>query len=61
MTLLDKIKSIFFIDDDPFVLCDVYKNTEEKCAHIDGMFCDIKTCDILKNHNETRDQVPDII
>ena len=31
---------------DPLYSCEVYK--ENKCSHIDGYLCDMKTCIILK-------------
>ncbi len=35
-------------DTDPVYSCVVYK--EIGCSHVDGMFCNMKTCDILKDH-----------
>lgn len=33
---------------DPVYSCTVYKI--HGCGHVDGMLCDIKTCDILKEY-----------
>lgn len=39
-------------ENDPVRSCDVYKTVG--CAHVDGMLCDMKTCEILKKHKEKR-------
>lgn len=42
--------AIFGRKDDPVRHCDVYK--KEGCTHVDGMLCNMKTCDILINFRE---------
>lgn len=35
---------------DPVYSCEVYKS--EGCSHIDGILCDMRTCNILINHHD---------
>jgi len=42
--------AIFGRKDDPVKHCDVYK--KEGCVHVDGMLCNIKTCEILAKFKE---------
>lgn len=42
--------AIFGRKDDPVKHCDVYK--KEGCAHVDGMLCNMKTCEILSKFRE---------
>ena len=35
--------------DDPVKLCLVYK--KYGCAHVDGLYCQVITCSILKKYN----------
>ena len=37
-------------ENDPVYNCPVH--IEEGCAHVDGMLCDMKTCEILKKKKE---------
>ena len=37
-------------EDDPVYNCVVY--AEEGCAHVDGMLCNMKTCEILRKRRE---------
>jgi hypothetical protein len=38
-------------EDDPVYQCDVFKKLG--CSHIDGVFCDMRTCSILYNFRKT--------
>ena len=44
--ILDWFKSLR--SNDPVYSCIVYKR--HGCSHLDGVLCDIKTCDILKEY-----------
>ena len=46
----NRFDAIFRRKDDPVKHCDVYK--KEGCAHVDGMLCNMKTCDILSKFKE---------
>jgi hypothetical protein len=47
---------VIFSDSDPVQNCDVYKKIG--CSHVDGMLCDMKTCNILKVHREGKFNQP---
>lgn len=47
LSLLDKLFN-FLYEDDPVYNCDVHKDIG--CSHVDGMFCDMKNCIILKDY-----------
>ena len=38
--------------EDPVAHCPVFKNIG--CAHVDGMICDMKTCNILRSYKEQK-------
>jgi len=40
---------------DPVYSCDVYMISG--CAHVDGMYCDMKTCTILEKHKAFNTEV----
>jgi hypothetical protein len=45
-TIINFIKRIFGKrDDDPVYYCEFHK--KESCPHVDGILCDMTTCDIL--------------
>lgn len=48
--MLQKILNWFknLRSNDPVYSCTVYKR--HGCSHVDGMLCDINTCNILKNY-----------
>lgn len=49
ITIFDFFKKIFGKrDNDPVYYCDFYK--EYGCPHIDGVLCEMKTCDTLIRH-----------
>ncbi len=37
-------------ENDPVYSCDVYKN--HGCSHVDGMLCDMETCNNLKDFKQ---------
>lgn len=45
------LKHLFQHDDDPCWKCPVYKY--ENCAYVDGPYCNVNNCEILKQFNET--------
>lgn len=50
MNIIKRIKRIWrrFKNNDPIYNCPVYKN--KGCAHVDGLYCDLSTCEIFHNY-----------
>jgi hypothetical protein len=46
--LIKKLKGIR--ENDPIYNCQVYNTVG--CSHVDGLLCDMETCNILKEHRE---------
>lgn len=43
---MEELQEIY--QNDPLNVCEVYK--EICCSHIDGMLCDCRSCDILREY-----------
>ena len=44
------VRNVIIAMDDPVRHCKAYKDMG--CAHVDGMHCDMRTCDILKGYKD---------
>ena len=48
--MIEWFTKVFTHEDDPVYRCDIY--ITDGCSHVDGMLCNMKTCNILKDYKE---------
>lgn len=51
-----RVVHLYISRDDPVKHCIVY--TKEGCAHVDGILCDMKTCNILRDYKLENEPCP---